>query len=96
MPDIDAVFEEPARTFYDNIASAAQRQRIDQIVDRLRSDPSIDGVVTFAFNIGVPEPDGRIYMDDEFRVVYRLVNAWTISILNMGFDGVPPQSLRDR
>ena len=94
MPDIDAVFEEPARRFYDNVASASQRQRIDHIVDRLRADPSIDGRTTFAFSIGVPEPDGRIYMDDEFRIVYRLANAW-ISVLNIRFDGVPPDSLKD-
>jgi len=96
VPDIDAVLEEPARHFYDNVASSEQRQRIDQIIRGLCSDPSIDGVATFAFHIGVPEPDARLYLDDEFRILYRLANAWTISILNIGFDGVPPQSRRDR
>ena len=96
MPDIDAVLEEPARNFYNNVASPVQRQRIDQIIRRLCSDPSIDDVATFAFHIGVPEPDARIYLDDEFRILYRLANAWTISILNIGFDGVPPRPLRER
>ena len=90
MPDIDAVFEEPARTFYDDVASAAQRQRTDEIIDQLRSNPSIDDIPIFAFGVGIPELDGRIYLDGEFRIAFRLVNAWTISVLNIGFDGEPP------
>jgi hypothetical protein len=44
----------------------------------------------------VPEPDAILYLDDEFRMLYRLENAWTISIINIGFDRVPPQSLTER
>jgi hypothetical protein len=96
VPEIDAVFEEPARNFYDNVASDAERRRIDAIVVRLCSNPSIDDVAIFAFGVGIPDLDGRLYLDGEFRIAFRLANEWTMSILNMGFDGVPPESIRTR
>ena len=92
MPDIDAILEEPARRFYDAVASGDQRRRLDAIIGRLRSDPAIDGVTTFAFNVGVPETDARIYFDDEFRIVYRMINEWTLSIINVGLEDEPPRS----
>ncbi|TAK67693.1 MAG: hypothetical protein EPO22_02665 [Dehalococcoidia bacterium] len=94
MADIDAVLLHGARLFYEEIATKTERNRIDDIVLVLREHPEIDDELIFPFNLGLPGVDGRIYYDGWCWIIYRMLNNWTIAILNIGFEEEPPSPRR--
>ena len=90
MADIDAVLQRGAREFYKEITTQAERNRIDAIILLLRESPAIDDELKFGFDLGLPGVEGVIYYDDRCWVIYRMLNNWTIAVLNIGFEEEPP------
>lgn len=94
MPDIDVLLQTPARLFYEEIATRRERGRLDDIIHLLRMDPGVDDDLRFHYDLGERVPGGRIFYDGEFWVVYHMLNNWTISILNIGFEEEIPGTRR--
>lgn len=94
MADIDAVLLRGARLFYEEIATKTERNRIDDIILLLRQRPEIDEQLKFHYDLGLPGVEGRIYYDDWCWIIYRLLNNWTLAILNIGFEEEPPSVRR--
>jgi hypothetical protein len=94
MPDIDVLLQAPARQFYEEIATPTERARLDDIIYLLRLDPGVDGELRFTYDLEAPEAGGRIFYDGFFWLVYRMLNNWTMSILNIGFEEEIPGATR--
>jgi hypothetical protein len=85
VADVDAVLQPSARTFYEEIATDAERAHIDDAIALIRLDHLPDNELKFPFNAGLPTA-AYIYYDGLIWIIYRLLNNWTISILNIGFE----------
>jgi len=94
VADIDAVLQHSARIFYEEIATEGERARIDDAISLVCLDPLPDGDIKFRFELGIPSADGFIYYDGWIWIIYRRLNNWTLSILNIGFEEEPPSPKR--
>jgi len=89
MPDIDAVFQDAPRDFYDHVATSEERRQLDAIIVRLCAQPALDGETRFRFGLGDDEPEGRMYNDGRYWIIYHMINDWTLEILGIGTVGTP-------
>ena len=95
MPDVDVLLRRPARIFYEEIATLSEQRKLDVIIRGLCENPAVDGETKFPLTVPRhPEFSGFIYYDDWGWVVYRPLNAWTLSILNIGFKEELPSLTR--
>jgi hypothetical protein len=85
MPDVDAILLPFARDFYESLTDPDERRRVDDAIDLVRHDPYIDDDRKLAFRVAVPDFDAISYYGDEFWVIYRFMNEWTLAIINIGF-----------
>ncbi|HYM15886.1 MAG TPA: hypothetical protein VEZ14_10020 [Dehalococcoidia bacterium] len=84
MPDVDALFSADARRFYNLTATPNERTRIDAIITRICASPDVDYETRFPFGSIPRRPDGVIYNDGRFWIIYDVLNAWTIEIIGIG------------
>ena len=83
MADRDAILRLPARTFFDGCLPNEQRQ-LYSIIQLLCEDPSPDGVLKLHLSQHPDEP--LLYRDEQFFVVYRELNDWTLAVWQIGYN----------
>jgi hypothetical protein len=79
MPDVDVVFRPTARRFYNEVATAEERQQINAIVNALCEAPGTDE--RSKYRLGTGE---ALYHDGSYWILYRSINNWTIEIVGIG------------
>ena len=84
MPDVDALLSPAARYFVDEVATPAERQRIEEIIDTICYAPASDDVLRFPIDVGTGPSGGILYHDGRFWLLYRMTNAWTLEVIGMG------------
>jgi hypothetical protein len=82
MADVDRVFRSGARYFYNEIATATERSRINAILDWIAANPQPDDRLTFA--LSSPGEYGVLYHDSHVWIMYRMLNDWTLSVMGIG------------
>ena len=85
MADVDVLIHPPARRFYEEELTRPEQRQVDDIITLITLTPELDGELIFPFAMPDGEP-GRIYYDGWFWVIFRMLNAWTVSIYNIGFE----------
>lgn len=73
MADIDVLLDGPARLFYDEVATQAERKNIDRALAFICEAPQIDNRRTFSFRLGVVGREGVIYTDGRVWITYQML-----------------------